>query len=111
MNKYLLIFLFLISCSSNSDTTQKNFQNLDFSNDLTFGQFKEKFVKIAKLNSSVSTNDVINTNNCKISICKSKYKDKAIILSSIDNLIKGGAGQAIQNMNILKNFDINEGLR
>ena len=72
---------------------------------------KEKFVKIAKLNSSVSTNDVINTNNCKISICKSKYKDKAIILSSIDNLIKGGAGQAIQNMNILKNFDINEGLR
>ena len=46
-----------------------------------------------------------------ISICKSKYKDKAIILSSIDNLIKGGAGQAIQNMNILKNFDINEGLR
>ena len=72
---------------------------------------KEKFVKIAKFNSSVSTNDVINTNNCKISICKSKYKDKAIILSSIDNLIKGGAGQAIQNMNILKNFDINEGLR
>ena len=72
---------------------------------------KEKFVKIARLNSFVSTNDVINTNNCKISICKSKYKDKAIILSSIDNLIKGGAGQAIQNMNILKNFDINEGLR
>ena len=72
---------------------------------------KEKFVKIAKLNSFISTNDVINTNNCKISICKSKYKDKAIILSSIDNLIKGGAGQAIQNMNILKNFDINEGLR
>ena len=72
---------------------------------------KEKFVKIARLNSFISTNDVINTNNCKISICKSKYKDKAIILSSIDNLIKGGAGQAIQNMNILKNFDINEGLR
>ena len=67
---------------------------------------KEKFVKIAKLNSSVSTNDVINTNNCKISICKSKYKDKAIILSSIDNLIKGGAGQAIQNMNILKNWTL-----
>ena len=72
---------------------------------------KTKFVKIAKINSLISTNDVINTNYCKISICKSKYKDKAIILSSIDNLIKGGAGQAIQNMNILKNFDINEGLR
>ena len=49
---------------------------------------KTKFVKIAKINSLISTNDVINTNYCKISICKSKYKDKAIILSSIDNLIK-----------------------
>ena len=67
-------------------------------------------VKIAKMNSLLSTNEVINTNNCKISVCKSKYKNKVIILSSIDNLIKGGAGQAIQNMNILKNFPKKEGL-
>ena len=63
------------------------------------------FVKIAKLNSFVTTNNVINTNNCEISVCKSRYKNKAIILSSIDNLIKGGAGQAVQNMNILKNYE------
>ena len=48
MNKYLLIFLFLTSCSSNIDTTQKNFQNLDFSNDLTFEAFKEKLEEYAK---------------------------------------------------------------
>jgi N-acetyl-gamma-glutamyl-phosphate reductase len=72
---------------------------------------KSDFVQIVKMNSSLSTNEVINTNNCKISVCKSKYQDKAIIISSIDNLIKGGAGQAIQNMNILKNFNIKEGLR
>ena len=72
---------------------------------------KSNFVKIVKVNSLVSTNNVINTNNCEISVCKSKYKNKAIILSSIDNLIKGGAGQAIQNMNILKNFKEYEGLR
>ena len=60
------------------------------------------FVKICKYKHYVNTNDVINTNNCEISVCKSKYKNKAIILSAIDNLIKGGAGQAIQNMNILK---------
>ncbi len=70
----------------------------------------QHFVKIAKMNSLLSTNEVINTNNCKISVCKSKYKNKVIILSSIDNLIKGGAGQAIQNMNILKNFPKKEGL-
>ena len=48
MNKYLLIFLFLISCSSNSAVTQKNFQNLDFSNDLTFEEYKEKLEEYAK---------------------------------------------------------------
>tara|TARA_B100001063_G_scaffold211858_1_gene210442 strand:+ start:298 stop:1320 length:1023 start_codon:yes stop_codon:yes gene_type:complete len=72
---------------------------------------KSKFVKVLKMNSLISTNDVIKTNNCLISVCKSKYKNRAIILSSIDNLIKGGAGQAIQNMNILNDFDVDEGLK
>ena len=71
---------------------------------------KSRFVKILKLNSLVSTNDVINTNNCSISICKTKYKNRVIILSVIDNLIKGGAGQAIQNMNLKFNFPENRGL-
>tara|TARA_B100000963_G_scaffold336593_1_gene331783 strand:- start:2247 stop:2420 length:174 start_codon:yes stop_codon:yes gene_type:complete len=48
MNRYLLIFLCLISCSTNSNVTQKNFQNLNFSNDLTFEEFKEKLEKYAK---------------------------------------------------------------
>ena len=71
---------------------------------------KEIFVNIAKLGTLLSTNDVINTNNCIISVCKSKNKHKLIILSVIDNLIKGGSGQAVQNMNILYNFRENEGL-
>jgi len=70
----------------------------------------QKFVKILKPDTFLSTNDVINTNNCLISVCKSKYKDKIIILSVIDNLIKGGGGQAVQNMNIYKNFKESEGL-
>ena len=72
---------------------------------------KNKFVKVYDNDSMLNTNDVINTNECHISVCKTVYKDKAIILSSIDNLIKGGAGQAIQNMNLKFNFDINEGLK
>jgi len=71
---------------------------------------KSKFVKILKTNSLLSTNDVINTNNCAIVICKTKYKNRVIILSAIDNLIKGGAGQAIQNMNLRFNFPMNRGL-
>jgi N-acetyl-gamma-glutamyl-phosphate reductase len=71
---------------------------------------KCRFVKILKTNSFLSTNDVINTNNCSIAICKTKYKNRVIILSAIDNLIKGGAGQAIQNMNLKFNFPKNKGL-
>ncbi len=72
---------------------------------------KNEFIKIFKNNSLISTNDVINTNNCFISVCKTKHKNKIIILSAIDNLIKGGAGQAIQNMNIKFGFKINEGIK
>ena len=72
---------------------------------------KNKFIKISKNNSPISTNDVINSNNCLISICKTKQKNKIIILSAIDNLIKGGAGQAVQNMNIKFGFGKLEGLR
>ena len=70
---------------------------------------KNRFVKILKLNTSISTNNVINTNNCYLSICRTKYKNRVIILSAIDNLIKGGAGQAIQNMNLKFNFPESKG--
>ena len=72
---------------------------------------KDQFIKILKPNTFISTNDVINTNNCFISVCKSKLKNKIIILSAIDNLIKGGAGQAVQNLNLLYDYKINTGLK
>ena len=71
---------------------------------------KDYFVKIKPINKFISTNDVINTNFCHISVCKSKFKNKFIILSAIDNLIKGGAGQAVQNINNYFGFDIKKGL-
>ena len=71
---------------------------------------REHFINILPLNTLISTNDVINTNYCNISICKTKFNNKIIILSAIDNLIKGGAGQAIQNVNSYYNFNIKKGL-
>ena len=58
------------------------------------------FVKIAKYNTPIGTGEVMNTNFCKISVCESAEKNKVIIISVIDNLIKGGSGQAVQNMNV-----------
>ena len=67
----------------------------------------KKFIRVLQKNTFLSTNQVINTNNCYISVCETKYKNKFIILSVIDNLIKGGAGQAVQNMNL--RFNLSEG--
>ena len=70
----------------------------------------DHFVKILPTNSFLSTNNVINTNYCYISICKSKHRNKIIILSAIDNLIKGGAGQAVQNLNYYFGYNEKKGL-
>ena len=88
-----------------------NFNIRKISNILKKNHKKNHFIKILDDNTMISTNEVINTNNCLISICKTKNKNKIIILSSIDNLIKGGAGQAVQNMNIKFDFSKFEGLR
>jgi N-acetyl-gamma-glutamyl-phosphate reductase len=72
---------------------------------------KEIFIKILKLNSPLGSGNVLNTNNCEISICETKYKNKFIIFSAIDNLVKGASGQAVQNMNLLYKFPENLGLK
>ena len=59
-----------------------------------------------KINESGFTNisDVINTNNVKISFHLGE-KNNLTIISAIDNLLKGAAGQAVQNMNIMFGYD------
>jgi len=91
--------------------TQPN-QNINkITNELKKFYKNDEFIKILEPNIFLSTNNVINTNYCYISVCKSKLKNKIIILSAIDNLIKGGAGQAVQNLNIYYNFRSNMGLK
>ena len=72
---------------------------------------RNHFIKMAKFNSNITTGDVINTNNCIISVCKTRKKNMIIVISAIDNLIKGASGQAIQNMNAAYNFKENMGLK
>ena len=61
--------------------------------------------------SLLGTGNVLNSNNCEISICETRIKKKPIIFSAIDNLVKGASGQAIQNMNLLFNFSEHLGLK
>ena len=68
------------------------------------------FVKIYGQGSIPQIKDVVNTNNCAIGIAISSDKSKAIIITAIDNLLKGASGQAVQNMNIMCGFPETMGL-
>ena len=61
---------------------------------------KNFFIKFSKYNENIGTGDVMNTNFCKISVCQDRKRNRIIIISAIDNLIKGASGQAVQNMNV-----------
>mgnify|MGYP001207292599 FL=1 len=91
--------------------TNKNCTPTKIRNALNKYYSKSKFIKILKLNSKIGSGNVLNTNFCEISICETRVKDKVIIFSAIDNLVKGASGQAIQNMNLMYNFPENLGLK
>ena len=73
-------------------------------------QYKnEPFVEVLK-SQMINTDKVVNTNKTLISIHKSNIENSFIISCSIDNLLKGAAGQAIQNFNIRFGFEETLGL-
>lgn len=58
---------------------------------------------------SIFLKQVVNTNKCIISL--EKHGDKLLITSTIDNLLKGASGAAVQNMNLMYGFEETEGLK
>lgn len=65
------------------------------------------FVVISEDN--IDLKQVVNTNKCMLHL--EKHGNKLLILSCIDNLLKGASGQAIQNMNLISGLDESEGLK
>jgi N-acetyl-gamma-glutamyl-phosphate reductase len=70
----------------------------------------EEFVKILPGGVYPETRSVKSSNYCQISIQYVEHSNKLVIMSVIDNLGKGAAGQAIQNMNLMFGLDEKEGL-
>ncbi|OGG53284.1 N-acetyl-gamma-glutamyl-phosphate reductase [Candidatus Kaiserbacteria bacterium RIFCSPLOWO2_12_FULL_53_8] len=70
----------------------------------------EPFVKVYDAGRLPEVKYVTNTNLCHIGLKVNEEKGLAVIVTAIDNLGKGAAGQAVQNMNILCGFDETEGL-
>ncbi|MBD3670786.1 MAG: N-acetyl-gamma-glutamyl-phosphate reductase [Gammaproteobacteria bacterium] len=70
----------------------------------------EPFVDVLPAGSHAETRSVKGSNVCRIALHRPQDGDTVVVLSVIDNLVKGAAGQAIQNMNIMFGLDETQGL-
>lgn len=72
---------------------------------------EEPFVDVLPAGVFPQTRTVKGANRCQISIAVPQQRDTVVIMVTIDNLVKGAAGQAVQNMNIMLGLDEGSGLR
>jgi N-acetyl-gamma-glutamyl-phosphate reductase len=70
----------------------------------------EPFVDVLPEGVMPETRSVKGANTCRLSVFRPQQGDTVVVSSVIDNLMKGAAGQAIQNMNIMFDLDETEGL-
>ncbi|MFC7370869.1 N-acetyl-gamma-glutamyl-phosphate reductase [Fictibacillus iocasae] len=70
----------------------------------------EHFIRVHQENTPLSTNQVSGSNYCDISYSLDERTGRLTVYSVIDNLLKGAAGQALHNMNIMMGFNETSGL-
>ena len=68
---------------------------------------RDSFTHVVDKN--IDLKQVVNTNKCLLHL--EKHGDKLLIISCIDNLLKGASGQAVHNMNLMFNLEETVGLR
>ena len=67
-------------------------------------------VRILKDGKVPDIKSIAKTNNCNISVNHSTIENQIIVISSIDNLVKGAAGQAVECYNLMNGFNQSTGL-
>ncbi|MFT4825919.1 MAG: N-acetyl-gamma-glutamyl-phosphate reductase [Halioglobus sp.] len=70
----------------------------------------EPFVDVLPAGQFPQTRTVKGANRCQISVCTPQDRDTVVVMTVIDNLVKGASGQAIQNMNIMMGLPESMGL-
>lgn len=91
-------------------TAHKDCSNQELHEIYTDFYKNEQFVRICSPGSLPATQYVRGSNYCDIACTFDPRTKRIIIVSVIDNLVKGAAGQAVQNMNIMCGFEENEGV-
>lgn len=71
---------------------------------------REPFVRVYPPGKLPELKDAVGTNNCLLGFKVNPRTGNLIVVSAIDNLLKGAAGQAVQNMNIMEGLPETEGL-
>ena len=71
----------------------------------------ESFVRLCAVGTFPATQYVRGSNFCDIGFKVDQRTGRIVVLSALDNLVKGAAGQAVQNMNVVSGFAEDEGLR
>jgi N-acetyl-gamma-glutamyl-phosphate reductase len=70
----------------------------------------EPFIRVLSSGSYPNTRDVRGTNRCDIGLKVDERTGRVIVVSVIDNLVKGASGQAVQNMNVMMGIEETTGL-
>ena len=71
----------------------------------------KRWVRILPASSLPEIRSSLHTNYCDLGFCLAKDGRRLIVVSCLDNLLKGAAGQAVQNMNLMYGWDDSEGLQ
>ncbi len=71
----------------------------------------ERFIRLLKQGTCPETRFVEGSNYTDIGFVLDKRTNRIVVMGALDNLVKGAAGQAVQNMNIVSGFDETEGLK
>jgi N-acetyl-gamma-glutamyl-phosphate reductase len=72
---------------------------------------QEPFVRLLPAGRFPNVRNVRGSNFCDIGVHADPRTGRAVVVTAIDNLVKGASGQAIQNMNLMMGFDETEGLK
>ena len=65
----------------------------------------QPFIQVLPIGETATLAHTVNTNRCALSLASAGAEGEFILVTSIDNLIKGASGQAVQNMNLMFGLD------
>jgi N-acetyl-gamma-glutamyl-phosphate reductase len=72
---------------------------------------REPFVRVLPAGRFPNIRNVRGSNFCDIGVYADPRTGRVVVVTAIDNLVKGASGQAIQNMNLMVGFNETEGLK